>query len=140
PGSRARSTGLGTRPRAGVRAWRGGAPGPSRSRQTGHPCRPLPVGATPGEARMNRSPKAVLAGVGLAFVLPFTAHAQDERKPPGIEALEELREGRKPPSPVQNRFFLKAKRFEITPMVGSSPNNPFASRFSVSLALAYHFR
>jgi outer membrane beta-barrel protein len=89
---------------------------------------------------MNRSPKAVLAGVGLAFVLPFTAHAQDEQKPPGIEALEELREGRKPPSPVQNRFFLKAKRFEITPMVGSSPNNPFASRFSVSLALAYHFR
>jgi outer membrane beta-barrel protein len=88
---------------------------------------------------MTRSPKAVLAGVGLAWALPIGAFAQDEPQPPGIVALQQVHEGRKPPAPVQNRFFLKGHRFEITPMVGSSPNNPFASRFSVSLALAYHF-
>lgn len=88
---------------------------------------------------MTRVLKVLMAALGLVVALQ-TAHAKDKaEKPNGVLALEELREGTKPPNPVQNRFFLKSKRFELTPMVGFVPTNQFASRFNFSLGFGYHF-
>jgi outer membrane beta-barrel protein len=42
------------------------------------------------------------------------------------------------PPVVQNRHFLKARRFEILPALGFVPSNPFAVRYVGSLAGAYH--
>lgn len=58
---------------------------------------------------------------------------------PGAEALEEFKEGRGRPGAVENRFFVKQDRFEIAPMVGYVPNNPFAKRYVGGVLLAYHF-
>lgn len=63
----------------------------------------------------------------------------DEDAPPGIQALENFRTGRVDRNPVQNRFFLKGKRFELSPQIGFVPNNPFARRFTLGLGLGYHF-
>lgn len=72
--------------------------------------------------------------------LPLShAAAEDGDDPPGITALKEFREGRKPKNPVQNRFLTKAKRFELTLMGGTAPSNPFANRYAVSLNFGYHF-
>lgn len=87
---------------------------------------------------MSRTYKVLLAGLALSGVLQ-TAHAEDSEMPPGLEALEAFRHGRPRMNPVQNRFFLKGRRFEISPMVGTAPNNPFASRFNISLGFGYHF-
>lgn len=67
-----------------------------------------------------------------------TALADDDT-PPGLQALETFRNGRGRPNPVQNRFFLKQKRFELSPQVGFVPNNPFARRITFGLGLGYHF-
>ena len=88
---------------------------------------------------MSHQYSVLLAGLGLSVALQ-AAHAEEGETPPGVEALEEFRTGAKPPNPVQNRFFLKSKRFEITPLLGVGPNNPFADRFpTASLAFGYHF-
>jgi len=63
----------------------------------------------------------------------------DESAPPGIQALEQFRSGKIQRNPVQNRFFLKGKRFELSPQFGFVPNNPFARRFTVGVGLGYHF-
>jgi outer membrane beta-barrel protein len=63
----------------------------------------------------------------------------DEEAQPGIEALEAFRTGAASRNPVKNRFFLKAKRFELTPTLGIVPNNPFVRRFTASLGFGYHF-
>jgi len=39
---------------------------------------------------------------------------------------------------VQNRFFLKSNRFEIAPVLGYVPNNPFARRYVGGLLVGYH--
>lgn len=66
------------------------------------------------------------------------AWAGDE-DPPGLQALDELRNGRNDRDPVRNRFFTKGKRFELAPSFGLVPNNPFARRFTVGAELGYHF-
>ena len=55
------------------------------------------------------------------------------------QALTEFREGSEPKNVVQNRFFLKEERFEITPSLGYVPNNPFVKRYVGGLMFAYHF-
>ncbi len=74
-----------------------------------------------------------LLGVGLP------AAAQDSPSSPGLQALEHFREGGQPTQAIENRFFLKEGRFEITPMVGYVPNNPFASRYVGGVLVSYHF-
>ena len=71
-------------------------------------------------------------------VASVAAYADDEQ-PPGLQALDELRNGRNDRDPVRNRFFLKGKRFELAPSLGIVPNNPFARRFTVGAELGYHF-
>jgi outer membrane beta-barrel protein len=55
------------------------------------------------------------------------------------QALTEFREGSPPQNVVQNRFFLKSERFEITPSLGYVPNNPFVKRYVGGVMFAYHF-
>ncbi len=87
---------------------------------------------------MSRSSIVVLAGLWL-LAAPDALAAEGEL-PPGVQALDELRNGVKPKNAVQNRFFLKSKRFEITPMVGLQAGNSFASRYMLpALTLGYHF-
>jgi len=54
------------------------------------------------------------------------------------EALNELQEGRRAYDKVQNRFFLKAGRFELSPLLGFVPNNPMVKRYTGGLMGAYH--
>jgi outer membrane beta-barrel protein len=80
---------------------------------------------------------ACLALGAVTSALPSVAVAADD--PPGVEALELFRNGRPRQDSVQNRFFLKQKRFELAPMFGLVPSNPFVSRFTVGLNFGYHF-
>jgi outer membrane beta-barrel protein len=58
---------------------------------------------------------------------------------PGLDAIEDFKKGRSSHQAVENRFFLKEKRFEFAPMIGYVPNNPYARRYIGGAALAYHF-
>lgn len=53
-------------------------------------------------------------------------------------ALKEAMEGRQPYNVVQNRFFLKENRFELSPTLGYVPNNPFVRRYIIGVMGAYH--
>ena len=74
---------------------------------------------------------AGLLGLGL----PMASHADS----PGIEAIEDFRDGREANPAVENRFFLKKNRIELAPMFGYVPNNPFARRYVGGAALGFHF-
>lgn len=87
---------------------------------------------------MNLSRTLLLAGFGVLGTSTATA-AERAETPPGVVALEAFRNPDTRRNPVQNRFFLKSRRFEITPMLGTVPNNAFASRFTISVGLGYHF-
>ena len=86
--------------------------------------------------RLNQT-LARLAAVAL-FTAPAvlsTAHAEA----PGPQALSEHLGDKEPYNVVQNRFFLKGNRFEISPTFGYVPNNPMVKRFVGSVLGAYHF-
>jgi len=85
----------------------------------------------------HRTITATTAALGLALGLGWgdTAHAES----PGAEALKEFRGENKTKDAIQNRFFLKEKRFEIAPVVGYVPNNPMVRRYTGGALLAYHF-
>ncbi len=87
---------------------------------------------------MSLNKLLLVASLGVASAAPAWAADSDDT-PPGVEALKGFREGLPPQNPVQNRFFLKAKRFELAPEVGLVPNNPFVRRFTVALGFGYHF-
>ena len=55
------------------------------------------------------------------------------------DALTEFRQGSPPKNVVENRFFLKEERFEITPSLGYVPNDPFVKRYVGGVMFAYHF-
>ena len=78
---------------------------------------------------------ALAAATVLGLALSSTAHAQS----PGLEALEAFKAGQAEQPAVENRFFKKQSRLEISPMFGYVPNNPFARRFVGSGSLGYHF-
>lgn len=79
------------------------------------------------------APVVALLGLGL---LPADAQAGAR---PAEKALEQFEEGTPRYNVVQNRFFLKKNRFEISPMAGYVPNNPFAKRYVGGVLAAYHF-
>jgi outer membrane beta-barrel protein len=58
---------------------------------------------------------------------------------PARQALEEFKGNNKPLNVVQNRFILKTNRFELAPVVGYVPNNPFVKRYTGGMLIAYHF-
>lgn len=77
---------------------------------------------------------ATFLGAGLLAAPQVQAQSS-----PAGEALNETRAERKPYNVVQNRFFLKGNRFEITPIAGYVPNNPMVKRYVGGLLAAYHF-
>jgi outer membrane beta-barrel protein len=77
----------------------------------------------------------LVALVGLAGT-SLDAHAGAK---PARKALKELNEGDPKYDVVQNRFFLKQNRFELSPMAGYVPNNPFAKRYVGGVLAAWHF-
>lgn len=77
----------------------------------------------------------LVLGAVLLAVAPSVARADS----PGIDALQSYNEGQTEKTPVENRFFLKENRFEISPNVGYVPNNPFARRYTIGGILGYHF-
>ena len=64
------------------------------------------------------------------------AAAQDH---PASKALTEVTDGGGPQNAVQNRFFLKESRVEITPILGYVPSDPLVKRFVGGVLGAYHF-
>jgi outer membrane beta-barrel protein len=76
-----------------------------------------------------------IALVGLSGA-SLDAHAGAQ---PARKALKELTAGENDYNVVQNRFFLKKDRFELSPMAGYVPNNPFAKRYIGGVLAAYHF-
>lgn len=79
----------------------------------------------------------LISAFALGTALP--AHAADDEESPGLEAADQFRNGEKKRKAVENRFFLKGDRFEIAPVVGYVPNNPFAVRYVGGGFLGFHF-
>jgi outer membrane beta-barrel protein len=84
---------------------------------------------------LTKSVAPAMVLLGLAAFTP-AAHAGAE---PAEEALSGVKDDKKNFNVVQNRFFLKEKRFELAPVAGYVPNNPFAVRYVGGLLVAYHF-
>jgi len=88
---------------------------------------------------MSKIPSALtlslIAAFGVGLLSTPTALAADS---PADEAVDRLQEVDHNSSPIENRFFLKANRFEIAPVLGYVPNNPFARRYVGGALLAYH--
>ena len=57
----------------------------------------------------------------------------------GASALEIHRSGRTVERVVQNRFFVKQERFQVAPVLGYVPNNPFAKRYVGGILVSYHY-
>jgi len=83
-----------------------------------------------------KSLKTWLAVTVLAIGVQLPAVAEDH---PASVALAEVTDGRGPQNAVQNRFFLKEGRIEITPTLGYVPSDPLVKRFVGGLLGAYHF-
>lgn len=85
----------------------------------------------------SRRPRtwAVTAAALISWCVATDARADS----PGLDAIEEFQKGRAAHKAVENRFFLKEKRFELAPMFGYVPNNPYARRYTGGVALSYHF-
>lgn len=67
------------------------------------------------------------------------SHAPAAFADPGTEAIAEFGTTKGPLPAIENRFFLKKDRFEIAPMFGYVPNNPFATRIGGGVLVGYHF-
>ena len=78
----------------------------------------------------------VVVLLGLTLIVPTASAAP---KGPGIEAIKQFRDGTPKMPVVQNRFFVKENRFELSPVFGYVPNNPFARRFVGGIGFGYHF-
>lgn len=87
------------------------------------------------EPRLRALRAAAAVVVAVALGVPVAAQAGN----PGLDAIAEHRTGHQPPDSVQNRFFLKTERFELSPQFGYVPNNPFVRRFVGTAQLSYHF-
>lgn len=83
--------------------------------------------------------RSACAGVVAAILGCAATPALAADGSPGLEALETFRDGHKPRKAVENRFFLKGDRFEISPSFGYVPNNPFSARYLGGAVIGYHF-
>lgn len=78
--------------------------------------------------------------VSMALVLCTSMLGMDANAgSPGTDAIERYKSGESEPKAVENRFFLKQNRFEISPIAGYVPNNPFARRYMVGGVFGFHF-
>lgn len=89
----------------------------------------------PTRSRLVSKLSLALGLLGLLASAP-EAQAKDH---PAESALDELAGKKSPPNLIQNKFFVKANRFEIAPMGGYVPNNSFVSNPYGGAFVAYHF-
>jgi outer membrane beta-barrel protein len=76
----------------------------------------------------------LLASIGAPTTAAFAADGDGAAE----SALSEFRAEREERAAVENRFFLKKERFEISPVFGYVPNNPFARRYVGGAVIGYH--
>lgn len=88
---------------------------------------------------MNLMQTVVRSSCAGALALAALFAAPARAASPAEEALVELEQGYVPKNVVQNRFFYKERRFEIAPVLGAVPNNPFVKRYIGGVLLSYHF-
>jgi outer membrane beta-barrel protein len=83
--------------------------------------------------------RGLLAAAWLAAIACLAGVHQPARADsPGLEALDDYKDGKDEKHAVENRFFLKAGRFEIAPQLGYVPNNPFARRYLGGATVGLH--
>jgi outer membrane beta-barrel protein len=98
------------------------------------------LGSAETRRRVGLGFAETLGKVAAAATLVIAFHAAPARaESPGLDALDahKVEQGQK--KAVENRFFLKESRFEVAPIVGYVPNNPFARRYIIGGILGYHF-
>ncbi|MBM4364879.1 MAG: outer membrane beta-barrel domain-containing protein [Deltaproteobacteria bacterium] len=83
------------------------------------------------------TPALALAALALGATLPSSAEAKESNA--AQEALAEFNGKQVLPQAIENRFFLKANRFEVAPTFGYVPNNSFVDNPVGGVHLAYHF-
>ena len=80
------------------------------------------------------------AGLALTVLVGLGAGLNTaEAASPGTEAVKRYKNPSSERKAVENRFFLKQNRFEISPIAGYVPNNPFARRYLVGGIFGFHF-
>lgn len=72
---------------------------------------------------------ALAASSGVAMAAPH----------PAVAALDEFRGQKEEKNVIQNKFFIKEKRFEVAPTLGLVPNNAFFTNVYGGATVAYHF-
>jgi len=77
----------------------------------------------------------LMAGLALSPLASSQALADT----PAEEALSVHRGEVTKKNAIQNRFFLKGSRFEVSPIFGYVPNNPMVRRYTGGLIVGYHF-
>ena len=83
--------------------------------------------------------RSALFGLLIASIgAPSTAALAADGDGAADAALSEFRAEREQRAAVENRFFLKKERFEISPVFGYVPNNPFARRYVGGAVIGYH--
>jgi outer membrane beta-barrel protein len=87
---------------------------------------------------MNVSPLRLL-GAAVAVGMALESTEANAGSTGADDALTEFRHGSPPKNAVENRFFLKSERFELTPSIGYVPNDPFVKRYVGGVMFAYHF-
>lgn len=98
-----------------------------------------PLGRQILESNLMRATWKLLAPVVAAVALAASSAPANAGTKPARAALEEMTGQQSRYNVVQNRFFLKENRFELAPVAGYVPNNPFAKRYVAGLLSAYHF-
>lgn len=83
--------------------------------------------------------RLLTVGLGLLGLSAAAPEAQAAETNPAKVALEERLSKKEEKNVIQNKFFLKANRFEIAPSLGVVPNNSFVSNYYGGALLAYHF-
>jgi outer membrane beta-barrel protein len=92
------------------------------------------------QTKSSNSATSWLSGLAAGLLLLIGATCTPAfAESPGSEALRQYKEGNRARQAVENRFFLKEGRFEVSPMVGYVPNNPFARRYLLGGTLGLHF-
>ncbi len=88
---------------------------------------------------MIHSLQSKLVGAGLVVIgLGVGSTSAFAQEGPATEALSSFRSNDTEQAAVENRFFLKESRFEVSPTLGYIPNNPYARRYVGGLFVGYH--
>ncbi len=92
---------------------------------------------TPAGRTLHNLARTLPALALAAAIAPANALAKEPNA--AEEALAEFRGKQVIPQAIENRFFTKANRFEIAPVLGYVPNNSFVDNPLGGAVLAYHF-